>query len=137
MISESKIETMLELFKVFNKIDNDDEFHIQKIPYNDKYFRWTNSTFKHGCKYTVLSMDTKLHVFNTLNLRSRLAANSNSIQHDTNKVNFACKINIVEDLLYICYITGSEEPTDDRLLFNTAKQRAEEELRQQKLNQYK
>ncbi len=90
----------LKLFFQINDKDLGEDFEFRENTYDDEHFRWSKGDFKHGKKLTVIYNSNRILMFDTIKVAERLTANTDRLQHDKNKENYACKMGIVKDIVH-------------------------------------
>jgi hypothetical protein len=108
-----KVTSILTLFFAFNFTKDKDSLKLEDSLYDDKFFRWTKDTFRHGETLTAIYNEHRIDVFNTEKVRDRLLGNQDKVSSDTNKENFACKFGVVRDLILSIH---AEEMEDDEII---------------------
>tara|TARA_R110000822_G_scaffold33947_3_gene96423 strand:- start:2662 stop:3033 length:372 start_codon:yes stop_codon:yes gene_type:complete len=116
MIAMSSITSILEMFFAFNTSTDSGSIEFEYSHYSDKYFRWTNKSFKHNETLTVIYNEAEIKVFNTEKVKDRVYGNMDKVSASSDKLNFGCHFGIVSELVTIIPIIRlSDEEVADRI----------------------
>lgn len=99
MLSKDKIIKALDFYWSFNYNPHSDSAQVFVSDYDDAFFRWESDYFKHDKVLTVIVDRNRIVIINTLEVQDRLRANMGVISISPDKKKFACRFDVIRDLV--------------------------------------